>query len=168
MRPLVLAAVFAAPQTTLLPAAPAPIENEEFYQEAIGEMREALVAGKQLTRASICPQTSGAAEAVVQRGRLFVLTDVACFSSCLTAVTHLLSLGALQIGAPTGFNTRYSEVREVTLPSGVATFSTLQGIMPCEPMQVGSFSPEPKDIFEGDISDTAAVERWFFQEVLKR
>jgi hypothetical protein len=138
------------------------------YTEAIAKMKRSLAEGKALTGDPNCarqegpngPRTTSAA-----KGRTFVLTDVQCFSSCLIAVKKMTKLGAVQIGTPTAFETNYSEVREITLPSGVATFSTLQAILMSSPSQFGPFTP--RFTFEGDISDTLAVERWFMESVLK-
>jgi hypothetical protein len=81
----------------------------------------------------------------------------------LIAVDTLRNFGAVQIGHATGYNTHYSEGREILLPSGVATFSTLQAIITGAPQKVGPF--EPEYVYAGDIADTAAVERWFLETV---
>jgi hypothetical protein len=92
------------------------------------------------------------------RAKLFVLTDAACFSSCIKTVGDFLKLGAAQIGEPTGAVTHYSEVRELVLPSGLSTFSTLMAIMTESPLRIGPFVPKYE--FDGDIADTAALEKW--------
>jgi hypothetical protein len=60
--------------------------------------------------------------------------------------------------ARTGTDTHYSEVREITLPSGFATFSTLMALMPDAPPHIEPFVPDLP--YEGDIADTAALETW--------
>jgi hypothetical protein len=67
-------------------------------------------------------------------------------------------LGALHVGQTTDSNTHYSEVREELLPSGLLKFSTLQAMSPAEPLQEGPFVPSVP--YDGDIADTAALQRW--------
>jgi hypothetical protein len=73
-------------------------------------------------------------------------------------VGFLRLLGAVQVGQATSADTYYSEVREIVLPSGLSTFSTLQAIMPDAPRQIGPY--HPKYQFNGDMADTAALEKW--------
>jgi hypothetical protein len=90
--------------------------------------------------------------------KLVVLTDGACFSSCLLVTDELRRLGAVHVGQATDAATRYMEVREVKLPSGLGYFSTLQKADLSSPPQVGPY--EPDHLFDGDIADTSAVQRW--------
>lgn len=94
-------------------------------------------------------------------GRLILLTDNSCFSSCLNVTKQFRELGALHVGQTTDANTHYMEVREDKLPSGLSYFSTLQAVAPSEPRQIGPF--EPTQPFAGDIADTAAVEAWVLE-----
>jgi hypothetical protein len=73
-------------------------------------------------------------------------------------VGFLRLLGAVQVGQATSADTYYSEVREIVLPSGLSTFSPLQAIMPDAPRQIGPY--HPKHQFNGDMADTAALEKW--------
>lgn len=73
--------------------------------------------------------------------QVILLTDRYCFSSCLLATDQFRRLGALHVGQPTDSNTHYSEVREIVLPSGLSTFSTLQAFIPSMPMRIGPYSP---------------------------
>ncbi|NEX92016.1 S41 family peptidase [Caulobacter sp. 17J65-9] len=95
------------------------------------------------------------------KGRLVVLTDNACFSSCLLVTRDFRRLGALHLGEATDAATRYMEVREAPLPSGLGWFSTLQKVALGAPRQIGPFIPEKA--FGGDIADTAALEAWVAQ-----
>jgi hypothetical protein len=92
------------------------------------------------------------------KGRLLLLTDNLCFSSCLLVTDDFLTLGAFHVGQTTDAATHYLEVREEYLPSGYSMFSTLQAIDPGSPYQVGPF--EPDLIYEADIADTQALEAW--------
>ena len=68
------------------------------------------------------------------------------------------SLGALHVGQPTDAATHFLEVREQYLPSGYSLFSTLESVDSTAPSQIGPF--EPALTYDGDISDTAALEAW--------
>jgi hypothetical protein len=92
------------------------------------------------------------------KGRLILITDNLCFSSCLIVAKDFRDLGALHVGQTTDADTHYSEVREELLPSGLSKFSTLQAMAPAEPPQEGPFVPSV--LYDGDIADTAALERW--------
>ncbi len=90
-------------------------------------------------------------------GRLVVLTDRACFSSCLIAVDRLRALGAEHVGEATNMSTRYMEVREITLPSGLRTFSTLQKVA----VGLGDFGPyTPDRAYPGAMDDGDALKAW--------
>jgi hypothetical protein len=87
-------------------------------------------------------------------GRLIIVTDRHCFSSCLIAVALFRQLGATQVGEATDLSTRYMEVREITLPSGLRTFSTLQKVA----LGLGDFGPyEPHVLYPGALADTDAL-----------
>jgi hypothetical protein len=89
--------------------------------------------------------------------RLVVVTDRHCFSSCLIAVAIFRALGATQVGEATDVSTRYMEVREIVLPSGLRTFSTLQKVS----IGVGDFGPyDPHVLFPGSLADTDALKEW--------
>ena len=92
-------------------------------------------------------------------GPVYVLTDASCMSACLDAVDLWTRLGAIPIGHETGADTLYMEVRMIKLPAGVGGVSM--------PMKVYSGRARasnqpvvPRYRFDGDIADTAAVERW--------
>ena len=92
------------------------------------------------------------------KGRLVVITDAACFSSCPLVVQRLRDLGAVQVGQPTNAPTRYMEVRAVDLPSGRGAFTTLQKAAISSPPMIGPYAPHIA--YPGDITDTAALEAW--------
>jgi hypothetical protein len=90
--------------------------------------------------------------------KVVLLTDRFCFSSCLLA-THLFrGLGALHVGEETDQNTHYMEVRSITLPSGLSTFSTMQAIDRSHARRVGPFTPAI--VYSGRTDDDAAVKAW--------
>jgi hypothetical protein len=80
-------------------------------------------------------------------------------SACLDAVDLWVRLGATPVGRETGADTVYMEVREVVVPSGLGGMSL--------PMKfyIGrerghNQSVMPVHRFDGDMSDTSAVEAW--------
>ena len=90
-------------------------------------------------------------------GRLVLVTDRACFSSCLIAADTFRRLGATHVGEATDRSTRYMEVREIKLPSGLRTFSTLMKLA----LGAGDFGPyAPQVPFPGGMDDTAALQEW--------
>jgi len=101
----------------------------------------------------------------LMKGRMVLLTDTACFSSCLSVADDFRRLGALHLGAPTDAATRYTEVTALPLPSGLAIFSTLQAVDASSPPQLGPF--EPAQRFTGDMADTPAVEAWVLAALAK-
>lgn len=93
-----------------------------------------------------------------ERGRALVLvTDRTCFSSCLLAVDLFRRLGALHVGEATDVSTKYMEVRQEVLPSGIRTFSTLQKVA----LGTGDFGPySPMIAYPGDVSRTSELQQW--------
>lgn len=90
-------------------------------------------------------------------GRLILVTDRACFSSCLIAADLFRRLGALHVGEATDMSTRFMEVREIVLPSGLRTFSTLQKVA----LGGGDYGPyTPAIAYPGSLADTTAVKAW--------
>ena len=102
--------------------------------------------------------TAAAAPAPAYTGQVVVVTDHACFSSCLLMVRDLRTLGATHVGEATNVSTRYMEVREIVLPSGLTNFSTLQKVAIGGDADIGPFTPA--HVFPGQMSDTTALEAW--------
>lgn len=123
----------------------------------IEAMRAAHRAGAAFSRPlAACP-----APAVrPRRGgpRVLLLTDRVCFSSCLLVVKAFRELGALHIGEATDGNTRYTENRREPLPSGLGSIGIQAAVALSMPARVGPFAPDVA--YHGDLTDTAAVERW--------
>lgn len=89
-------------------------------------------------------------------GRVYVLTDSSCGSACLDAVDLWKTAGAVQVGRETSADTVYMEIRNPTLPSGLAQIAV--------PMKVyrgrarGNNEPQkPAYLIEGDMSDDTAL-----------
>lgn len=131
------------------------------YTRAVTAMKAAQAAGHALTGPAVCKhkaQSGSHGGASLMQGKVYLLTDAGCFSSCIQAAQFFTKLGATQIGQTTGADTHYSQVFEITLPSGMATFSTLRSIMTDAPKAIGPYVP--KIAYEGDIADTASLEKW--------
>lgn len=129
-------------------------------------VRAALAAGRALSGpvdgclAGAAPTTSPASPPAdaPYRGKVIVLTDGACFSSCLLMVNRFRGLGAIHAGQPTDAATWYMEVRDEPLPSGLGSFSVLGKVGLGATRKLGPFVPTTP--FEGDMADTAALEVW--------
>ena len=94
---------------------------------------------------------------MAMQGRLILLTDRACFSSCLMAADLFRRLGALHVGEATDVTTRYMEVREIVLPSGLRTFSTLQKVA----LGAGNYGPYVPSIrYSGSLAEDDKVKSW--------
>lgn len=99
------------------------------------------------------------------QGRLLMVTDRDCFSSCLMAADLLRRVGVEHVGEATDVSTRYMEVRTVTLPSGLRNFSTLMKLA----LGAGDFGPYvPQHVFSGAMSDTSAVREWVIKDIIGR
>jgi hypothetical protein len=143
----------------------------EQWRRDLDSVRAARAAGRELgPLPRPCPPAAARAEGELpppsMTGRLLLLTDHACFSSCLLMTGLFRLLGATQVGEATDFSTRYMEVRGLPLPSGLGSFATLQKVAFGAPARLGPFDPEVP--YPGPIDDTAALERWIAETVAKR
>jgi hypothetical protein len=138
-------------------------EARQALEQQLRETRAAHQGGLAFSGSIMCPasppiQARENKPASQMRGRLILLTDNLCFSSCLSVTDDLRALGAFHVGQTTDAATHFVEVREQYLPSGYSLFSTLQSVDPSSPAKVGPF--EPALPYPGDIADTAALESW--------
>jgi hypothetical protein len=146
--------------------------SPEFAQGMRGlveRAEQAQAAGEEFTGRTTCGSeraAPGAPPAQAAAGRIVLLTDNTCFSSCLIVTDMFRRLGALHVGQATDAATHYFEVREERLPSGLSYFSTLQAFSPATPAQLGPFTPEVG--YDGDIADTAALEAWVRRTAARR
>lgn len=144
-------------------AARAPDPQTAGYYEALaGDIDRAIAEGRSFDEpipecAPREPQ-AGPAPAPAYTGQVVVVTDHACFSSCLLMVRDFRALGALHVGEATNAATRYMEVREIVLPSGLTNFSTLQKVVIGEDADIGPFTPA--HVFPGSMAESAALEGW--------
>lgn len=136
------------------------LATDPLYSKALLAIETAKLHGKSLAGDMKCrPRPMGGRKAMpMMRGKVYVLTDAACFSSCIGTVTFFRTLGAIQIGQPTAADTHYAEYTESVLPSGLISFSILRALAPDSPLQVGPYAPDR--FYDGDMADTAALESW--------
>ncbi len=99
------------------------------------------------------------------KGRLAVVVDRNCFSSCLILVDQLSKLGVPLLGEPTGWNNQYMEVRWADTPSGKGQFSTLMKVVVGVP-QYGPYQPDVP--YQGAMSDTSKLKAWVIDEILPK
>ena len=138
-------------------------EIKKMVQDTLRDAREAFAQGKAFSASINCPIEPPKPPAATQppslmKGRLILLTDNLCFSSCLSVTDDFRTLGAFHIGQTTDAATHYVDVREQYLPSGYSMFSTLESVDPGSALEVGPFDPVLS--YDGDIADTAALEAW--------
>ncbi len=92
-------------------------------------------------------------------GRVCFITDAHCGSACLDAVDLWRQLGAIHVGQTTSADTLYMDVRQARLPSGITGVAMPMKVYRGRPR--GSNEPVvPVRIFDGDIDDDAALEKW--------
>lgn len=94
------------------------------------------------------------------KGRVFVLTDGRCASACLDFLDSALALpGVTHVGLPTSADSVYMEVRSEALPSAAMKLGVPIKVYRKRPR--GHNEPYvPRLRYDGDFSDTAALERW--------
>jgi hypothetical protein len=149
-----------------------PTHGPEFTKivtRLLNDAKSAQAKGQALSGPLTCARAKGAPKdraASLLQGRLVLITDNLCFSSCLVVTNEFRKLGALHVGQTTDANTHYTEVREELLPSGLSNFSTLQAVSPSDPPRYGPFAPAIP--YGGDIADTRALEQWVLKTLSAR
>ena len=137
-------------------------QTARYYETLADDIDRAIAEGRPFDEPvpECAPQEplATAAPAPAYQGRVFIVTDHACFSSCLLMVRDFRTLGATHVGEATNVSTRYMEVREIVLPSRLTNFSTLQKVAIGGDADIGPFTPE--HVFPGSMADTAALEAW--------
>lgn len=147
----------------------APPAQKKLLDDAISRIRAALAQGRALSGPVKCQATRHPVmkqqPPSLLKGKLILLTDNACFSSCLAVADEFRTLGAFHVGQTTDAATWYVDVREQYLPSGYSMFSTLQAVSG-DSREVGPFAPTLT--YNGDIADTTALEQWISGTVVKQ
>lgn len=147
-------------------------EFAAWVETSVAGMERALAAGEPFDEpVPDCPANAEVqaletpAPAPLFSGRLVLITDEACFSSCLLVTDAFRRFGALHLGHATQRGVRYMEVRYGPLPSGLGDFSTLQKAV----VGMGDLGPyEPDVVFPGPMDDEPALEAWVAATVAQR
>lgn len=144
-------------------------EFSAWLEGSIAGVERAHAAGEALDAPVVdcdpAPERAGPGPESLMKGRLVLITDESCFSSCLIVTDDFRRLGALHLGHATDRATRYMEVRAEPLPSGLGQFSTLQKMALGE-MATGPFPPDV--VHEGPMHDDAALEAWVMAAITSR
>lgn len=138
-----------------------------FYRPVVNDMRQAIIVHRGFSpslpvcaRDTIAVNQDNAPQSLPpseMKGRLVLITDHSCFSSCLIAANLFRRLGALHVGEATDRSTRYMEVREEILPSKLRAFSTLQKVA----VGLGDYGPYiPEITYPGALSDDTMLKTW--------
>lgn len=138
-------------------------DMKSWYETVIAGLTAALGRGDAMWRQPgdhAKPALVGAIKAAPPlAGVVYVLTDEFCASACLDAVDLWRALGALHVGRKTSADTLYMEVRSFRLPNGISGVSLPMKVYRNRP-RASNEPVVPIYSFEGDISDTAALEQW--------
>jgi len=137
-------------------------ERIGWAREIVDGMTAARAAGQPYWRNDADPEPAGTdrpAPMQMMRGPVYVLTDSGCGSACLDAVDLWKAAGAIQIGRETSADTVYMDVRNNDLPSGLAEIAIPMKVW--RGRQRGNNEPQrPARQFDGDMTDTAALQAW--------
>ncbi len=92
-------------------------------------------------------------------GKVFVLTDAGCFSSCVVVMNTLKRMGAIQIGEASGQNEVYGEsVGPFNLPSGLGWYRIPVSIIRQPRSSLGGLPPDIP--WPGAMDDDAGIRDW--------
>lgn len=93
-------------------------------------------------------------------GRVYLLTDTACGSACLSFADLMLHLpGVVQIGQPTSADAVYIEVNDLPLPSGLTNLTYGMKVMR-HPVRGNNQWYEPKYRWPAGQMTDAALAKW--------
>lgn len=100
------------------------------------------------------------------KARVIVLTDTGCGSACIAFLDEIKRFpGVVQVGTDSYVDSRTGTPMSSVLPSGNAT--VLVPTMTRVGRERGDNIPQQPDIaYDGDISDTPAVQAWILSKVL--
>jgi hypothetical protein len=92
-------------------------------------------------------------------GKVFVLTDAGCFSSCVVVMNTLKRMGAIQVGEASGQNEVYGEsVGPIDLPSGLGWYRIPVSIIRQPRSSLGGLPPDVP--WPGAMDDDQGLRAW--------
>ena len=92
-------------------------------------------------------------------GKVFVVTDAGCFSSCVVVMNTLKRMGAIQVGEPSGQNEVFGEsVGPFSLPSGLGWYRVPASIIRQPRSSLGGLPPDVR--WAGAMDDDAGIRAW--------
>jgi len=133
------------------------------YERMIQQMEAALARGDVFYRElPHPPQVLPEAAPAGPRPRTILLTDSACASACLDFADIVLRMPAAEHwGLETSADAVYIDNRALTLPSGLGFFGFSMKVHRGRPRGNNEpYRPAPSRVWNGDIEDTAALEKW--------
>lgn len=94
------------------------------------------------------------------KGKVFVLTDGACGSACLGFLDKLLQAdNVIHVGLPTSGDTIYMDLNRAQLPSGLFILNYATKVYRNRIRGHNEFYT-PKHLWQGNMTDTNAIEQW--------
>ena len=92
-------------------------------------------------------------------GKVFVVTDAGCFSSCVVVMNTLKRMGAIQVGEASGQNEVFGEsVGPFDLPSGLGWYRVPASIIRQPRSSLGGLPPDVR--WPGAMDDDAGLRGW--------
>jgi hypothetical protein len=92
-------------------------------------------------------------------GKVFVVTDAGCFSSCVVVMNTLKRMGAIQVGEASGQNEVYGEsVGPFDLPSGLGWYRVPASIIRQPRSSLGGLPPDVR--WPGAMDDDEGLRAW--------
>ena len=100
-------------------------------------------------------------------GKVFVVTDAGCFSSCVVVMNTLKRMGAIQVGEASGQNEVYGEsVGPFDLPSGLGWYRVPASIIRQPRSSLGGLPPDIR--WAGAMDDDAGFRAWIARLAARR
>lgn len=101
------------------------------------------------------------------QGKIYLLTDGRCASSCLTFIEQLSQFpNIIQIGQATNADSYYTESRLVHLPSGAHLYFPIKVQRYRQRGRNQPYVPKGKYYYQGDINNTTRIRKWIKKSFL--
>lgn len=168
----------AGPTATQKPATPPPADpyktprDVELYA-LLDDIKEVtLPSGRKIAVMSTkdpkrIERPAGAPPANPVKAQVFVLTDYGCGSACTSFVDEMLQFpGVKQIGLETGVDMRSGTPISHRLPSGLGGINVASMVRD-KRVRGENVQHVPSIRYDGDINDTAAVQKWVLETVAR-